>query len=117
MPGASDSKFDAIGPVRVDMAPVLIVVAVTPGDLFAAAHAALVAASGRTAAVALDAGPIRTAPAATIRNAQAPVVARATAPFPLVRIASPLFQPVISYPRSGSRRSSSTAGGHCTCRG
>jgi hypothetical protein len=32
MPGTRDSKFEAIGPVRVDMAPVLMVVAVTPGD-------------------------------------------------------------------------------------
>ena len=33
MPGTRDSKLEAIGPVSVEMAPVLIWVAVTPGAL------------------------------------------------------------------------------------
>jgi len=102
MPGTSDSKFEAIGPVKVDIAPVLIVVAVTPGDWFAAAHAPL-AASGRTAAVALVAGTVRTVPAAMISRAHALVVARANVPPCLVFMASPSFQPVIISPQSGAR--------------
>src|SRR5579859_3300835 len=98
MPGASASKFEAMGPVRVDIAPVLMVVLVMPGDPVAAAHAALVAASGRTAAVALVAGAIATAPAVTTAHAPAQATRRAKAPFRLVCIASPSFQLLIISP-------------------
>src|SRR6516162_9162089 len=98
MPGASDSKFEAMGPVSVDIAPVLMVVLVIPGDPVAAAHAALVAASGRAAAVALAAGTITTAPAVTTAHAPAQATRRANAPFRLVCIASPSFQLLIASP-------------------
>src|SRR6516162_4032121 len=115
MPGTSDSKLEAIGPVRVDIAPVLIVVGVTPGEPVAAAHAALVAASGRTAAVALADGTI-TAPAATTEHAPA-LAARRAMPFRLVFIASPSFQLIIKFPPVRILRSVllRPQRGHCSC--
>src|SRR3974390_561874 len=121
MPGTSDSKFEAIGPVSVDIAPVLMVLDVTPGEPVAAAHAALVCAAGRTAAVALVAGTITTAPAAMTVHATAPAARRVTAPLPLVFIASPSLRLVLlplirslrPESRSDLRRSRC---GHCSCR-
>src|SRR6516165_4784536 len=116
MPGTSDSKLEAIGPVRVDMAPVLMVVGVTPGEPVAAAHAALWAASGRTAAVALADGTLTTAPAATTAHAPALAARRPMTPFRLVFIASPSFQLVITLPRSGYPVLVRPQRGHCSCR-
>src|SRR5579863_6225119 len=91
MPGTSDSKFEAMGPVSVDMAPTLIELAVTPGAELSPAHLP-------AAAVEVTTG---TAPAAVVVVDDAPATSGVSAHMP---VATDIAAPAASQRRSAPPR-------------